>query len=176
MHLRTRQALIAGLGLAVALAGAPAPGRAAAGSGLRARAEREGAVRVIVHLAEPGGTGRRSFGAPLRASSIGLRQERLLAALPAAGDRRPRRFRRVPFLALDVDAVALAALERSSLVASIEEDRLLAPALAQSVPLIGADLAHADGTTGSDWSVAILDTGVDGAHPFLAGRVVSEAC
>src|SRR5258705_417618 len=28
----------------------------------------------------------------------------------------------------------------------------------------------------SGWVVAILDTGVHGAHPFLAGKVVSEAC
>jgi subtilisin family serine protease len=32
------------------------------------------------------------------------------------------------------------------------------------------------GARGAGQAVAILDTGVDSAHPFLAGRVVSEAC
>ena len=32
------------------------------------------------------------------------------------------------------------------------------------------------GIHGAGWTVAILDTGVDKSHPFLAGKVVSQAC
>ena len=62
-------------------------------------------------------------------------------------------------------------------VTHIEEDRLFAPALASSVPVIGADTAWANGRTGAGQAVAILDTGVDKTHDFFnGGKVVSEAC
>ena len=48
--------------------------------------------------------------------------------------------------------------------------------LAQSAALIRAPQAWADGYTGKDQTIAIIDSGVDKAHPFLGGRIVSEAC
>ena len=56
------------------------------------------------------------------------------------------------------------------------EDRIHKPVLADSVPLIGADRAWAQGFDGTGLVVAVIDTGVDSAHPFLAGKVVEEAC
>jgi Subtilisin-like serine proteases len=50
------------------------------------------------------------------------------------------------------------------------------PTLGETIPLIGADKVHALGGTGAHQAVAILDTGIDRTHPFLAGRVVAEAC
>ena len=50
------------------------------------------------------------------------------------------------------------------------------PTLSESVPLIGAPTAWSLGATGAGWTVAIVDSGVDKSHPFLAGKVVSEAC
>ena len=98
----------------------------------------------------------------------------------------------VPYLALDVDAAALAALARSPEVVRIGEDtpRQLRPepdgtesdhadrnpSLAQSVPLVGVEEVWAAGFTGAGRAVAVLDSGVDKTHPFLAGKVVSEAC
>ncbi len=60
--------------------------------------------------------------------------------------------------------------------ASISADTLLAPADTGSNAIIGAPAAWASGYDGSGWSVDILDSGVQTNHPFLAGKVVAEAC
>src|SRR5262249_50385529 len=83
----------------------------------------------------------------------------------------------IPYLALEIGPDALRELEASSLhVARVFEDGLKRRSLAESVPLIEADQVWAQGDDGTGTVVAILDTGVDSSHPFLAGRVVEEAC
>ncbi|MCI0478384.1 MAG: S8 family serine peptidase, partial [Anaerolineales bacterium] len=74
------------------------------------------------------------------------------------------------------DANALTALAALSNVTSITEDKPRAPSLAESTALIGATRAWASGYAGANQVVAILDTGVDKTHPFLSGKIVSEAC
>lgn len=46
----------------------------------------------------------------------------------------------------------------------------------ESAPLIQADQVWAQGVDGAGTVIAIIDSGVDAAHPFLGGRVVEEAC
>ena len=58
----------------------------------------------------------------------------------------------------------------------IVEDRLNAPTLQQSIPGIGADIAHDADITGNGVAIAILDTGVQSTHVNFGGRVVAEAC
>jgi hypothetical protein len=87
-----------------------------------------------------------------------------------------RRFSFIPYFTTRVTAAQLAELATLPGVASIEEDRVTYPVLASSVPLIGANTSHAAGFTGSGWSVAILDTGVEKTHAFMGGRVTAEAC
>ncbi len=107
---------------------------------------------------------------------IAQAQDALLRRLNAFSSRLARRYTHVPILALEVSAGALTDLAANPAVAAIEQDVPVPPALAQSVPLIGADALWRDGFTGYGWTVAILDTGVDGSHPFLAGKVLAEAC
>lgn len=80
-------------------------------------------------------------------------------------------------MALEVGPAALTELEAAGfLVQRIVEDHLRYPFLPQSVPLVQGDQAWASGHDGTGTVIAILDTGVDSTHPFLAGRVVEEAC
>lgn len=53
-------------------------------------------------------------------------------------------------------------------------DGLRSPALATSVPQIGAPAAWQAGYTGAGVTVAVLDTGIDDEHPDLAGRIVAS--
>ncbi|WP_410604648.1 S8 family peptidase [Amycolatopsis sp. lyj-90] len=52
-------------------------------------------------------------------------------------------------------------------------DRKVKANLDRSVPQIGAPEAWRSGFTGKNVKVAVLDTGVDGKHPDLAGKVVA---
>ncbi len=88
-----------------------------------------------------------------------------------------KRFSITPGMALLADPETLEALLENPNVIDVVEDIAVPPALDVSVPLIGGGLDGSfNGYTGEGWAVAILDTGVDKTHPFLSGKVVSEAC
>ena len=83
----------------------------------------------------------------------------------------------VPLLALEIDDDALTQLEASGQVVSeVWEDALHTPMLPQSVPLVEGNQAWSAGYDGTGVVVAIVDSGVDKVHPFLANKVVAEAC
>jgi uncharacterized protein (TIGR03437 family) len=138
-----------------------------------------GVVRVIVGL-------RGNFQAETRLSDvqeIGMQraaiaqaQDSLLDRLPGYNTESVRRYRFIPYLAVEVGAAGLEALRASEQVNSIREDEQYSLMLAESASLIGARAAWAKGYTGAGQTVAILDSGVDRDHPFLVGKVVSEAC
>src|SRR5438477_2921427 len=114
---------------------------------LQERAQREGSARVIVELRLGSGKGAPEGLLPgtqavrSQRSEIAAVQDRVLTRLAGRSHRLHHRFGAVPFVALDVDAAALAALEADPEVERVVEDRLVAPVLAPSVPLVQGDVA-----------------------------------
>ena len=154
--------------------------RARAFAALTTKAQAEGRVRVIVGLrpeARASASAISSFrDAAARSTMIDRVQQSLLTRMSSHTVSSVKRFKYIPYIALELDAAALEALASDPEVVSIEEDRLLKPMLKESTPLIGAPQAWSQGFSGLGQTIAILDTGVDKNHPFLAGKVVSEAC
>jgi subtilisin family serine protease len=135
-------------------------------------------------------------------AAIGQAQQEVLTALqiPAATAAQQqnagvKNFVYVPMMALPADAQMLEVLQNHPRVKSVVLDELSvpyedpaavadssvtpefdAPLLGSSIPVIGANIAQAAGVRGAGQVVAVLDTGVQKTHPFLSGKVVSEAC
>ena len=166
----------------MAAAGAPVASPrllAPVGPELLTQVQQSGAVRVIVGLKvpfQPEGDLPNAADAAQQQQGITRAQQALLGKPALRNARNVKTFEYIPFLATEVDAATLAALAADPDVTSITEDRLAKPTLAESVPLIGGPQAYAAGYTGAGQTVAVLDTGVDKNHLFLAGKVVSEAC
>ncbi len=172
--------VLLGNALAIPLAASADVRTAQTLSALRQQAASRGTTRIIV--------GVRAAFAPegrMAADSVGQQRDEIATIQSAVLDSVPslkqkpettKRFETIPFMAMEVTPAELETLAGLTEITSIEEDRLSAPHLAQSVPLIGGTAAWASGYTGAGQTVAILDSGVDGTHPFLAGKVVSEAC
>lgn len=147
---------------------------------LEAAARARGSLPVIIGLDVPGQPREAIAGdaqaAARQQAAFAQAQDKLLRRLDGHQVHSIRRFDFIPFIAMSVDAAALAALRADPAVVSVEEDTAVAPELAQTIPLIRADFAHIAAYTGAGQAVAILDTGVDRFHPSLSGRVVAGAC
>jgi len=153
-----RTVLIVGV---VALAFLPEAGRAATAPAHEAQPH----THVIVVLdGVP-----RSGGPAASADAVG-------GVVDRAGGRVVRRYSTLPYLAVEVPAPAADVLARTPGVRAVVPDSLMSIALGESTPLVGAPPAHAVGANGAGTAIAVLDTGIDKAHPFLAGKVVDEAC
>lgn len=145
---------------------------------LAARAAAGESVRVLVELAAPFAP--EADLAPtargLQRGAIARARNGLAADLAGRPHRVTRSYRALPLLALEAPAAALEALARSPYVLRVSADDLHAPLLDVSAPLVQADQAVAIGADGGGQAIVVIDTGVDAAHPNLAGKVVAEAC
>lgn len=191
--------IITGCGDLDATATAPATGRVVLGNALnvpliassdpavvqtlnnlRQLAAKNGSVRLIV--------GVRVAFAPegmMSATNAALQRDQIAAAQHAVLNQvvslkqklaTSKLFASIPFMAIEVNLSELEALANLPDVTSIEEDRLAVHFDAQSDSIIGATTAWSSGYSGAGQAIAILDSGVDKTHPFLTGKVVSEAC
>jgi subtilisin len=136
------------------------------------RAESGDYVRVIVVLRAPAAADGDGLMAP---DAIAQVQEQFAPAAIAAGAREIARLDTLPVMIVEAPRGALNRLANHPLVANVAEDALAAPHLSGSVPLTHADQAQ-QAANGAGVAIAIVDTGVDAAHPFLGGRVIAEAC
>lgn len=86
--------------------------------------------------------------------------------------------RSFPWLTLNVSAQGIEKLLRNPNVVRIRESTADSqPQLASSVPWINADdVWNSWKFVGTGQTIAIIDTGVDGTHPMLSGKIVAEAC
>ncbi len=143
-----------------------------------AEINRAGAAQVIVGVELPSYSVEGAMSAPeVAAQMLAIRStvDAVLANVPL-GLVVGHRYQRIPFFSARVDGDALAALAQTPGVLTIEADLPEVGGLAESVPLVNAPAAWSAGSTGAGWKVAVLDTGVQTNHPFLAGKTVGEAC
>ncbi|CUS31339.1 S8 family peptidase [Candidatus Nitrospira nitrificans] len=136
------------------------------------KATSAGMVRVIARLSKPAAP----EGQPLEREGLASARRNLEQAMESVGAVNSEPIEGLPYVVLEVDRRQLDSLLRSGMIEAIQEDRIDHTFLAQSVPLINVPNAWNVGARGAGQTVAILDTGVDSNHTFLAGRVVSEAC
>ena len=153
------------------------PALRAALQDLASTAQRNGSVRVIVGVRvafAPEGKLSGTSAAQQR-SEIASAQSVVLSRLPKAMQQNSnmRRFASIPYLAISVTAQDLKALEQMPEVTSIQKDEAVPATLINSVPHIGGNAAWSSGYSGAGQAVVVLDTGVEGEHPFLKGKEVS---
>jgi subtilisin family serine protease len=87
------------------------------------------------------------------------------------GTRLERSYEHLPFLAVRATTAAVAALRSDPAVVAVEPDMVFPLADQPMAPRAPAAAPRAAAAvTGAGWTVAVLDTGVDINHPYLAGK------
>jgi subtilisin family serine protease len=144
----------------------PPPPPAFGFAALHAKAKSEGVVRLIIRA--------EGDAAP---ASVAAAQAQMLADVSSLGVAGAAAISTsAPLIVVEATAAQILDMRARMPGVVIVEDALALPTLAQSGPLVGQPEAFAFGATGAGQAVAILDTGVDASHPFVAGRIVGEAC
>lgn len=87
-----------------------------------------------------------------------------------------REFTLFPMIVATIATNDIPTLQADPSVESVQIDGLSKINLNNSTQLIGSAAANSAGYGGGGTTVAVLDTGVDKNHPFIAGQVIQEAC
>lgn len=125
-------------------------------------------VRVVVALEAP-----INGDARMMASA----QETVLQSMPAEEFRLIHRYEVLPGLVGEVTAEGLNRLQQQPGVRAVALDLPVQTQLSETGAFIQADLVKANlNLTGAGVNIAVLDTGVDIAHPDLADSIVAEYC
>jgi subtilisin family serine protease len=111
-----------------------------------------------------------------RAPAIRAAQQRVLHALPPGSFRVKHRYGHISGLAGWAQRAALDALAAHPDVALVYLDARVKRVLAEGVALVGGVGAHTQGYTGAGITAAVIDGGIDAAHPDLADDLVAEQC
>jgi subtilisin family serine protease len=155
-----------------------------------AQAQQNGTARIMVMLKEPASL--RSISdataageAAYAAANLALQASVLSSALGktaaglAAEDRGFQQIKFIPGFSMRANAAEIAALRADPRVEAVVENRINKPLLLDSTGIVKMTTSgggYAKGATGKGQAVAVLDTGVNGTHEFMTGKVISEAC
>jgi subtilisin family serine protease len=90
---------------------------------------------------------------------------------PMRGVREGYQYRLRPFIQMEATPEAIQRLQEDDDVVRIYEDRPVRALLDTSVPHIGVPRLWQTGLTGANVRIAVLDTGIDAAHPDFEGRI-----
>jgi len=150
-----------------------------------------GLPRVELRLQRARGEARAAEGLPIvvtlrrgdlpaagaaRRAGLALRLGRVLGDLAPGSFEPRRRFETLGGFAGRAQPAAIDRLIRHPEVESVYLDGVVRPTLAEGAALIGADEVHARGYTGAGVNVALIDTGIDTDHEYLADDLVAEHC
>lgn len=148
---------------------------AVVGEGVERALAASGTAHIVILLDVDPGLATGKDRGPLR-REVARQQDRVLAALHAGDLSLRSRPKHAPILAGVIGRAGLERLRHLSGIRRIDLDLPGSGGLAQSVPLVRADVARALGYTGAGIVVGEVDSGVDTDHPDLVGAVVGQAC
>jgi len=143
---------------------------------------------VIVRFAMPALADAASYASPAAAdaaqtSAIHAVQDEILGAVIGAAKAASsdeslvlKRMSFSPMFAITATATQIEAFAANPKVTAIQVDRKSKPMLNDALPVIGMPAAYALGATGTNWHVAVLDTGARRSHKFLNAHITRAAC
>ncbi len=132
-----------------------------------------GTLRVLVVLNEPivGELAVAEGSDEVRTRYLANLQHRFVTDTAPLGVRALRGYSHLPVVLVEVPAERLGEMAADPLVRGVQLDRPVHAHRAEGGALIRANQLLAQGGTGNGVGIAIVDSGIDAAHPEFAGRI-----